>query len=44
MINKLNDLDLNSYNTDFFFKNYDEQLLEDVLLNKNIMQVPRKKI
>ena len=44
MVNKLKDLDLKEYNADFFFKNYDEQLLEDVLLNKNIMQVPRKKI
>ena len=38
MINKLNDLDLNSYNTDFFFKNYDEQLLKDIILNDNIMR------
>lgn len=44
MVNKLKDLDLEEYDADFFFKNYDEQLLEDVLLNKNIMQVPRKKI
>jgi hypothetical protein len=42
MIRKLDDLDLSSYDADFFFKDYDEQLIEDIILNDNIVRISEK--
>ena len=39
MVEKLDNLDLAGYNSEFFFKSFDAQLLEDIILNENVTRI-----
>lgn len=38
MVEKLDNIDLVEYNGEFFFKNFDAQLLEDIILNEDVIR------